>query len=180
MGHPKKLKKKYSKPRHPWQQTRIVEEKALVNEYGLKNKREIWKMASLLKNFTSQAKRLIPEKSAQADKEKKQLIGRLARLGFLPPNSDINEALNLSVKNILERRLQTVVYKKGLSRSIGQARQFIVHEHIFIGEKKMTIPSYIVRSGEEAIITFDQNSKLKDESHPARTVMEQIKKKTEA
>lgn len=176
MGHPKKIKKKYSTPSHPWQQTRIIEEKALVNEYGLKNKREIWKMASLLKNFTSQAKRLIPEKSAQSEREKKQLIGRLARLGFLPPNSDINEVLNLSVKNILERRLQTVVYKKGLSRSIGQARQFIVHEHIFIGDKKITIPSYIVRSGEESTIAFDQSSKLKDESHPARIAIVQNKK----
>lgn len=168
MGHPKKTKKSYSTPSHPWQSTRIVEERVLVREYGLKNKKEIWKMASLLKNFTSQAKQLIPEKSAQAEKEKKQLINRLARIGLISSNADITAVLNLTLKDILERRLQTVIYKRGMAKSIGQARQFITHEHIFVGEKKITIPSYIVQGGEESKITFDNYSKLKEETHPAR------------
>ncbi len=161
MGHPKKTKKSYSKPSHPWQSTRIVEERVLVREYGLKNKREIWKSASLLKNFTAQAKQLIPEKSAQAEKEKKQLMERLSRIGLIPLNADLTAVLNLTLKDILERRLQTVVYKKGMAKTIRQARQFIVHEHIIVGDKKVTIPSYIVRSGEEDKITLDQYSNLK-------------------
>ncbi len=172
MGHPKKTRKSYSTPSHPWQSQRIVEERVLVREYGLKNKKEIWKMDSLLKNFTSQAKQLIPEKSEQAEKEKKQLIDRLARIGLIPTNADLTSVLSLTLKDILERRLQTVIYKKGFAKTIKQARQFIIHEHIFVGDKKVTIPSYIVRSGEEAKIMFDQYSKFTEENHPARMVMQ--------
>ena len=41
MGSPKKQRKKYSKPSHPWQKARIEEEKALKKEYSFKNKKEL-------------------------------------------------------------------------------------------------------------------------------------------
>ncbi len=129
-------------------------------------------MDSLLKNFTGQAKQLIPEKSEQAEKEKKQLIDRLARIGLIPSNADLTSVLGLTLKDILERRLQTIIYKKGLAKTIKQARQFIVHEHIFVGDTKVTIHSYIVLSGEEGKITFDQYSKFTEEGHPARLAIQ--------
>ena len=67
MGDPKKLRKKYSKPNHPWQKLRIEEEIELITEYGLKNKKEVWKMASILKNYKKRVKKLIPRKDIQSE-----------------------------------------------------------------------------------------------------------------
>ena len=50
MGDPKKQRKKYETPLHPWQGERILAEKKIMEEYGLKNKKEIWKMNSMLRN----------------------------------------------------------------------------------------------------------------------------------
>lgn len=174
MGSPKKPRKTYSTPSHPWQSARIKEEKELVRQYGLKNKKEIWKMSSILKNFQIQAKRLIAEKSTQAEKEKKQLIDRLLKAGLIK-TADLNAVLNITLKDVMDRRLQTIIFKRGLAKSIDQARQFIVHEHIFVGENKMTVPSYLVKSGEELTIAFDTNSKLATEAHPTRITSEKGK-----
>ena len=56
MGHPKKTRKKYKTPSHPWQKDRLEEEKILTKEYGLKNKKELWKGDSHLRKVKRQAK----------------------------------------------------------------------------------------------------------------------------
>ena len=58
MGHPKLRKKTYQKPTHPWQKERIEEEKTLLKEFGLKNKKEVWRVNSLLRKHKRQAKKL--------------------------------------------------------------------------------------------------------------------------
>jgi small subunit ribosomal protein S4 len=168
MGDPKRIKKKYSTPLHPWQAERIEEEKELTKEYGFKNKKEIWKIQSLLRNFFRQAKRLAATKTEQAEKEKVLLLNRLKRLGLLAENALIDNVLEISLKDLLERRLQTVVFRKGLARSVNQARQFIVHRHIKIGDKKITVPNYLVSKAEEGLITFSGTSSLASPDHPER------------
>lgn len=172
MGHPRRLRRKFSLPRHPWQKERIEEEKQIVKEYGFKNKREIWKMSSILGKLKEQSKKLIAAGSKQAEKEKEQLLKKLVSLGLLNPNSRIEDVLSISLKNLLERRLQTLVYKKKLAKSLNQARQFIAHEHIVIGDKTITSPSHIVKIDEESSISFNQYSQLKDIEHPARKIDE--------
>src|SRR3990167_2935250 len=49
---------------------------------------------------------------------------------------------------LLERRLDNVVYRLNLARSRAQARQLVSHGHISVNEKKMTIPSYNVKIGD--------------------------------
>ena len=83
MGSPKKQRKKFSAPSHPWQKERILKEQELVREYGLKRKYEIWKMSSILKNFTIQAKNLITTKTTQSEKERSQLLKKLSSLGLI-------------------------------------------------------------------------------------------------
>ena len=168
MGDPRRLRSKYSGPRHPWQSARIEEEKALVSEFGLKNKKEIWKASSLLKGFANQAKKLTATSGEQTDKETKQLLDSLARYGILPAGGRLDDVLSLTVKAVLGRRLQTIVFKKGLARTTKQARQFIIHEHITIGNKAIAVPSYLVLAGEEAHITFVSQSNLSNEEHPER------------
>ncbi len=170
MGDPKIIKRKFEYPPHPWQKSRIEEEKGLMKEYGLKNKTEVWKMASRAKNFSNQAKRLTASESGQSKREEEQLLTRLTRLGLLPGGSSIDDVLSLTVKDLLERRLQTIVFKKGLAKSIGQARQFITHQHIIVNGKIITSPSSLVDGAEEAKVAFLQKSALADPEHPERVV----------
>ncbi len=176
MGSPRRPRKKYSKPSHPWQKERIEEEKQFIEEYGLKNKQEIWRVTSLLKKFALQAKSLIVETSVQAEIEKSQLLKKLFSLGLIEQNAELEGVLSITVKNILDRRLQTLVYKKKLARSISQARQFIVHRHILIADRKIIMPSYLVTREEEAFISFVPKSPLFNQDHPERVEQAVIKK----
>ena len=175
MGSPKKQRKKFSKPSHPWQKERILAEHELVKEYGLNRKYEIWKMNSILKNLTRQAKNLIATKKPQAQKEAGQLLTKLHSLGLINKDAQIEDVLSLSLKDIMERRLQTLVYRKNLASSARQARQFIVHEHIALGEKTVTAPSYLVPVEEEANIGFSQGSVLSNAGHPQRSAISEVK-----
>jgi len=145
MGDPRKLRAKFKGPGHPWNKTRIEEEKALIREYALKNKTEIYRATSNLKKATSQAKKLIAATGSQADKERGQLLQRLRRYGLIKEGAHLDDILSLSIRDFLSRRLQTILYKKGLARSMKQARQFISHNQVLCGGKKVTAPSYFVR-----------------------------------
>ncbi|MBI2523304.1 30S ribosomal protein S4 [Candidatus Woesearchaeota archaeon] len=175
MGSPKKQRKKFSKPTHPWQKERILAEQELVKEYGLNRKYELWKMNSVLRNLTRQAKNLIATKKPQAEKEAKQLLTKLHSLGIINKEAQVEDVLSLSLKDIMERRLQTLVYRKNLASSARQARQFIVHEHIALGEKTVTAPSYLVPVDEEANIGFSQGSVLSNADHPQRSAISEVK-----
>ena len=176
MGDPKKFRKKYSTPNHPWQKVRIDEEKVLMQEYGFKNKTELWKLNSKLRNYKYRVKQLVPKKDELSEKEKKDLLGRLLRLNLIKENAITEDILAVTLKDICERRLQTLVMKKDLAKSIKQSRKFIVHGHIMIGDKKLTSPSYLVSSLEEAMVRFADNSSLASESHPERKpIMKAIK-----
>lgn len=174
MGDPKSTRKTFEKPPHPWQKTRIEEERELIREYGLKNKKEVWKMRSTAKNFADQAKRITAQETEQSKKEEQQLLGKLSKLGLLSAGSQMDDVLSLTVKDVLDRRLQTIVFKKGLARSVSQARQFITHRHILVGGKLVTAPSYIVKASEEPGVSFLQKSALADEDHPERSIEEKM------
>lgn len=168
MGDPRKRRKKFTKPPHPWLKERIEEETKLTAEYGFKNKKELWKMESVLRNFSDQSKKLIALKTPQADREKKQLLHKLQALGLIEKTAQLEDILGISLRDLLERRLQTLIFKKGLAKSIEQARQFIVHGHVMIGNSKITVPSYLVSKKEEETIAFISSSKLSNVKHPER------------
>lgn len=171
MGDPKRIRKKYHTPAKLWQKDRLEEESRLQREYGLKNKKEIWKMDSILKGFTRQAKQLIADTSKQSEVEKNALLKKLVSIGLIEANAKIEDVLSLNIKNILERRLQTFVLRKNMARSISQARQFITHCHVTVSSKVVTAPSYIVRAAEENSLGFIQTSALADTGHIERTIL---------
>ncbi len=181
MGDPKFSKKKVDTPSHPWQGERIQEENELSRKYGLKNKREIWKVKTLLKGLRGQARYLQgrPADDPQVQKEKSQLFQRLRRLGILHSEDEprLDDILGLEIDILLARRLQTIVYMKGLANTTKQARQFIVHGHISLNGKKVTIPSYYVKAGEENVIEYSPNSPLFNELHPERPDMDTFDEK---
>ncbi|PIN86445.1 30S ribosomal protein S4 [Candidatus Woesearchaeota archaeon CG10_big_fil_rev_8_21_14_0_10_44_13] len=180
MGDPKKIRKKYQTPRHPWQKARIEEEGSLLKEYGTKNKKEIWKMQSKLRDFSDRAKRLIAAKTPQAEKEKKELLLKLQSMGLISLEAGLDGVLSLTLRDIMERRLETLIYKKNLARSMKQARQFIVHGHVMVGDKKINSPSYIVSIKEEGLIRFTSKSKLNDPEHPERVMISESAAKKKA
>jgi len=181
MGDPKKFRKKYSTPVHPWNAANIASEVKLIKEHGLKNKKEIWKVTSSLKKYKDLAKKLIAVKTSQGEKEKAQMIDKLQRLGLIHAGAELDDVLSLETKDLMERRLQTLIYRLGLARTIKQARQMIIHRHVIVAGKKITFPSYIVSKEEEAQIKFDGKSPFDDEEHPERNDLNaDIKKEIEA
>ena len=171
MGKPKFSRKKYETPSHPWQEDRIKAENELIKKYGLKNKREIWKARTKLRNYRGQARELRAKASradVQSKKETDQLLIHLNRMNILPPNSKIDDVLALGIESLLSRRLQTLTYLKGLASTPNQARQLISHGHILIGARRVTVPGYMVTKDEEGEIGYTPDSPLNDLMHPAR------------
>ncbi len=168
MGDPRKIKKKFAGPRHPWIKEAIDSEKILKKEFALKNKQEMFIAASQLKRFKDTAKKLLADKSAQGEKEKQHLAEKVKNYGLLPVGASIDSVLSLQLKDILGRRIQSLVFRRGLARSMKQARQFITHRHIRIGDKEITSPSTLLTQEEESKLTFKNSSNLAKEDHPER------------
>lgn len=175
MGDPKFLRRLYETPKHPWEATRMEEERKILQKYGLKNKRELWKAQSNLRGFRRQARDLqarLRASEPQAERETTLLLGRLSRLGVLPAGaSTIDDVLALNLEDLLKRRLEWVVFTKGLAPTPNGARQIIVHGHLAIGDHKVTRPGYMVRSSEEGSIAYAQTSPLTNDDHPVRVAM---------
>ena len=161
----------YETPNHPYQGERIAEEGGLLGRYGLKNKEELWRTQSELRSFRREARTLLGQAQGDvedATEEASEFLNRLRRTGILGRDDGLDDVLSLEVTDILERRLQTVAYRQGLGNTPKQARQFISHGHVTVDGHRVTIPSYTVYSAEEGAITYDENSPLADELHPAR------------
>ncbi|MEM5815391.1 MAG: 30S ribosomal protein S4 [Candidatus Aenigmatarchaeota archaeon] len=148
----KRFRKKYKKPKRLFDKYFLQEEKEIIREYGLKRKRELWRAKEILRKYRRLARKL----NAIRDKDQEKiLLQKLYKLGLVDENGNLDRVLDLTVKDILERRLQTIVYKKGLANTIKQARQFIVHGHVKINGRKIIYPSYLVPRDEEDKIECD-------------------------
>ncbi|MFW6283672.1 MAG: 30S ribosomal protein S4 [Minisyncoccales bacterium] len=146
----KRKHKLYSKPKRPFDKVRIDEEKEIKKEFGLKNKKEIWKAEAEIKSIREKAKKLIPAE----EKEKKQLYDRLNKKGF--GIKSIADILSLDKKDYLKRRLQTILVKKGRATTPRQARQMITHKKVMVDKKIIDSPSYIVPVESEDNITIKE------------------------
>ncbi|MEM1578519.1 MAG: 30S ribosomal protein S4 [Archaeoglobaceae archaeon] len=150
MGDPKRNKKCYVSPVRPWDRSRLEKETQLVIKYGLRNKKELWRFQNLLRKYRRVARDLLgkinlPGKEGEFARAKAQsVIRKLQNFGILKENATLDDVLDLSVENFLERRLQTIVYRQGLAKTIKQARQMIVHGHVEVDGRKVTCPSFIV------------------------------------
>lgn len=127
-------------------------------------------MESKLRSFKKQAKQLVARAGKQAELEKQQLFDRLYRLGLIERDAKPDNILDLALHDILKRRLQSFVVTKGLARTIQQARQMIVHEHIFVSGRKVDAPSYLVLREDEEKIIFAPDSSFLNIDHPERIV----------
>ncbi|MBI4170322.1 MAG: 30S ribosomal protein S4 [Candidatus Aenigmarchaeota archaeon] len=150
MGAPKKQTRKYETPKKPYDRVRLDRERKIRQDFGLRRKKEIWKAEALLRNFRQRAREL----QARRDEEKeKMLFGKVNKMGI--KCSRLEDILEIGLEDILARRLQTLIHKKGIATTPMQARQFIVHGHVFVAGRKVLWPSYIVEPAEEDTIILE-------------------------
>jgi small subunit ribosomal protein S4 len=149
MGDPRSPRRTFSKPRSPWRSDQLAQELYLLGTFGLRNKRELWKAQSELSNIRKQARSLLAASEVVRNREERKLLDSLQNRGLVAPGVALDQVLDLSVEDVLGRRLQTIIYKKGSAVSPLQARQLIVHKHVKIGDRVVNIPGYHVRADEE-------------------------------
>jgi len=145
-------KKKFSRPKKPFDKLRIEEENRIIEKYGLKNKKEIWKAEFQIKKMREKAKNVLT-----SDSEKQQkLIDSLTKKGL--DVEKVSDVLSLDKESLLKRRLQTIVSEK-FNIKPKQARQFITHKHVSINKIKVSAPGYIVNKNEEKNIEINLKPK---------------------
>merc|ERR1712020_239459 len=145
---PTKYSKNYTTPRRPFEKARLDQELKLIGEYGLRNKREVWRVKYTLAKIRTAARELLTleEKDPRRLFEGNALLRRLVRIGVLDEGKmKLDYVLGLKVEDFLERRLQTQVFKLGLAKSIHHARVLIRQRHIRVRRQVVNIPSFIVR-----------------------------------
>lgn len=134
----KRKHKTYSKPKRPFDKIRIDEEARIKKEFGLKNKKEIWKADARIKSIREKAKKLISANPV----EQQALFNNLKKIG-LNINS-IADVLSLDKEDYLRRRLQTIMVSGKLARTPKSARQLITHKKVLVNGNVINSPSYIV------------------------------------
>jgi len=148
----RRISKRFKKPRMSWDSDEISERKDIMKDYGLRRRKEILIAQEILRNYRRRARELIAE---QDERKVKVLLDKLVKLGLLKEGSGLDDVLALTINGILERRLQTLVWKKGMASTAIQSRQSITHGHVTIEGKKTTSPAYIVPVEEEKKIAVD-------------------------
>jgi len=159
MGDIKKKRKLFSRPKKLFDRARMDEENILIKRYGLKNKREIWKAKTAVSNLRRRAKALIGKEL----EEQQRFFDRLIKMGIVV--RDVSDVLALTEENLFERRLQTILFKKGMANTVKQARQLIVHKNVLVDGNVVNIPSFIVTKNlENKIALKERRVKKKKES----------------
>ncbi len=179
MGDPKRQRRKFETPRFPWRKDILQEELKLLGTFGLRNKHELWRSETMLSKFRGIARSLIGRTPEERVKMENELLTRLKKLGVLQETAVLDDVLDLSIEDILERRLQTIVFRKSLTKTIHQARQLVTHGHITIENRRVTVPGYIVSRKEEQAITYATQSQFVNPAHPTRVAMTVVARQPE-
>merc|ERR1712086_996694 len=148
-------------PRRAYDKERLDAELKMIGQFGLKNKREIWRNGLILSKVRATARTLLTkdEKDPQRIFEGQALMRRMIRYGILDEDKQrLDYVLELKVENVMERRLQTLVFKRSLAKSIHHARVLIRQRHIRVGHQIVDVPSFMVRVESQPHIEFSNSS----------------------
>jgi len=162
MGDPKTPRRVWKKPKRPLNYDLLMDELKTLGAFGLKTKRELWKTQTELSRVRLHARSLLALRQEDRKRKEPILIQSLSKIGLVDQNSTLDDVLNLQVTDLLSRRLQTIAQKKLYFKTPYQARQAIVHGHVMIGDSVVTIPSYIVKTEEEAKIRLISESRFNE------------------
>lgn len=162
MGDPKNPRRAWRKPKRPLNYELKMEELKTLGTFGLKTKRELWKAHTELSRVRHQARSLLALGQEIREEKEPVLMNSLRRVGLVSKDSTLDDVLNLKVTDLLSRRLQTIIMKKFGFKTPYQARQAVVHGHIMIGDRIVSIPSYIVSITEENEVKISPDSSIKN------------------
>merc|ERR1712086_344628 len=153
--------KQSKNPRRPFEKEKLINDLTTIGIYGLRCKREVWSQQLVLAKLRKAARVLLtmddtdPRRIFEGD----ALIKRMVRLGLLDKyQRKLDYVLGLTVHQFMERRLQTLVVKRNLARSVHQARVLIRQRHIAVGKQMVDIPSFLVRRTSEQLIALSATS----------------------
>jgi small subunit ribosomal protein S4 len=172
LGDPKKKHKTFHTPKRPYDTEALMEELRIIGAYGLRNKRELWKVRTELSVMRSRARDLLSLGVEERAIRERAVIEKLAKRGLVMLNGRLEDVLTLSVEDLLERRLQTYIFRRGMASSLFQARQLITHGHIAINDRKVTSPSYQVKITDEDTLDYAESSPYHNPGHPLRRELE--------
>uniref|UniRef100_A0A146S2I1 Small ribosomal subunit protein uS4 n=1 Tax=Fundulus heteroclitus TaxID=8078 RepID=A0A146S2I1_FUNHE len=181
MRLPRVCRKTYITPRRPFEKERLDQELRLVGEFGLRNKRELWRVKFTLAKIRKTARLLLtlPPKDPKRVFQGNALLRRLVRYGILDEGRmKLDYVLSLKPEDFLARRLQTQVLKLGLAKSIHHARILIRQRHIRVRKQLVNVPSFIVRLDSQKHIELSPNSPYQS-GRPGRTKRRNMAKKKE-
>jgi len=171
MGDPKRQRKSYDTPRHPWRSDQLDVELHLLGEYGLRNKRELWRYKTMLSEVRGIARSLLGTSETERAPIAREYLAKLSKIGILSESASIDEVLDLDIRDLLERRLQTMVFRRGLAKTLHQARQLVSHGHISVAGRIISVPGYMVGKNEEQKIKYFTQSSLAKSDHPLRKII---------
>ena len=174
MGDPKKARKQYSRPRSPWRADQLAQELYLLGTYGLRNKRELWKAETQLSSVRKQARTLLAATRVVREREEKKLLDSLRKKGLIREEATLDDILSLTVEDMLARRLQSMVFKKGMALSSLHARQLIVHGHVAVGNRIITVPGYEVGGTDEGTIALIGGAQPKEAGSTTEAQVEAV------
>ena len=161
MGDPKYPRKVWRKPKRPLNYELKMEELETLGTFGLRTKRELWKAHTELSRVRHQARSLLALRQEVRAEKEPILMKSLARIGLVSGDATLDDVLNLNAKDLLSRRLQTIVSKKLGFKTPYQARQAVIHGHIMIGDRKVNIPSYtLLLLKKKAVSILHQNQRF--------------------
>jgi small subunit ribosomal protein S4 len=168
MGDPKKKHKRYTTPKRPYDVANLEEELKLIGAYSLRNKRELWSHRTELSTLRRRARQMLSMDPTNRANTEKEMIRKLSRVGMVNERASLDDILGLTIQDLMERRLQTIVFRKRMAKSLHQARQLITHGHIAISGRKVKAPSYTVSLEDEANLDYAESSPLAVKTHPTR------------
>jgi small subunit ribosomal protein S4 len=161
MGSPRKLRREWSRPLRPFDRVRLEYEAGLEKEYGFRKKKEIWNLENYFKNLKRRARNI---QATHDQNDEKILKAKLLRYGFAKGEFTLDDILNMRLEDVCERRLQTILLRKGMATTASQARQFVTHRRVLIGDMIVDQPNYLVDVEQEKKIKL----KVKKEKPAAK------------
>ncbi len=143
---------------------RIDQEVKLCGEYGLRCKKEVWRVQLVLARLRKRARELLTleEHDQRRIFEGNALLRKMFKFGLLDQEKEngLDYVLSLTIHKLLERRLQTRVLKSRIASTIHHARVQIYGKQIAVDNQLCNVASFMVTVDNENKINLQPNTAI--------------------